>query len=50
MLNTWHKVNKLLNHWNNIEDCSLKENVPFRTFKWIPFKAHHKKIQKIEPK
>ena len=42
MLNPWHKVNKLLTIGINIEDCLLKENVSFRTFKWIPFETHYK--------
>ena len=38
MLNPWHKVNKILNIGANIEGSSLKNNVSFRNFKWIPYK------------
>ena len=43
MINPWHKVNKLLNYWNN-EDSLLKENVSFRTFSGFLLKHIKKTI------
>ena len=44
MLNPCYKVKTI---GINIQDSSIKDNVLFRNFKWIPFKEHH---IKIEPK